>query len=98
MCVILRPDLAGRRICFCFRQDLWIPGSVLVCVAPGFSPACAALKGGATIETSTLLDSRVRGNDTGGAACCALARNGRKGGASLQIERSFPSRRLQPAG
>jgi hypothetical protein len=29
-------------------------GSVLVCVAPGFSPACAALKGGATLETRTL--------------------------------------------
>jgi len=28
-------------------------GGVLVCVAAGFSPACAALKGGATLETRT---------------------------------------------
>jgi hypothetical protein len=44
-------------------------GSVPICVAPGFSPACAALKGGATVEVGTLpaaqppvrtLDVRVR--------------------------------------
>jgi hypothetical protein len=36
------------------KQASRIIGGVLICVAPGFSPACAALKGGATAEIKTL--------------------------------------------